>query len=472
MEFLDAYLVTPINNLLWSYVLIYMLIIAGIYFTIRTKFVQFRFIPHMIKLLTESTKTQTHEKSISSFKAYCIGLASRVGTGNISGVAMAIALGGPGAVFWMWIVALLGASSAFIESTLAQIYKVKDGKFFRGGPAYYMRQGLKCKWMSVLFAVLMIASYGFIFNSVQSNAISYAFQKATGTELWITGLITAIATAMVIFGGVRRIAVASEIIVPIMALAYIGVVFYAVITHLPLIPKMIMHIFESAFGIQQAAGGVIGITIKRAMDMGIRRGLFSNEAGMGSAPNAAAAALVSHPVKQGLIQALGVFTDTIVICTATAFIVLLGGIYGSSEWQGVQLTQESLSLLVGRWGDLFIACCIVLFAFTSIIGNYYYGETNVEYLSSNKKTLLIYRSGVILMVFYGAIQQLSVVWNFADLIMGLMAVTNIVAITLLSKIAIDALYDYISQLKEGKNPVFYRNSIRETEFVECWEDKK
>lgn len=447
-----------------------MLIIAGIYFTVKTRFVQFTMFFHMIKLLTESTKTPKGEKSISSFKAYCIGLASRVGTGNISGVAIAIALGGPGAVFWMWVVALLGASSAFVESTLAQIYKIKDGKLFRGGPAYYMKQGLNSKGMGVFFALLMIASYGFVFNSVQSNTIAFAFQKATGTHLYVTGIIVALATALIIFGGVKRIAAVSEIIVPVMAIAYIGLIFYIIVIHFTLLPAMIVKIFSSAFGLEQAVGGVVGIAVKRAMDMGIRRGLFSNEAGMGSAPNAAATATTSHPAKQGLIQALGVFTDTIVICTATAVIVLLAGVYENTTLQGVQLTQESLSILVGGWGDMFLAVCIVLFGFSSIIGNYYYGETNVEYITTNKKVIFIYRIAVVFMVFYGAIQQLLLVWDLADLIMGVMAITNLIAIGIMGKISFDALNDYLSQLKQGKNPVFRRGSIPKTENVECWDE--
>ena len=460
--------IAPVNNFLWSYILVFILVILGVYFTVKTGFVQFRLFPHMFRLLTESTGNRK-EKSISSFQAFCIGTASRVGTGNITGIAIAIVAGGPGAIFWMWCLALLGSATAFIESTLAQIYKVRDGRRYRGGPAYYIQQGLNQKWMAWLFCILIIITFGFVFNAVQANTIAVSFAKAFNLPSWVIGAIITISTGMIIFGGVRRIALATEIMVPVMALAYIFVVLYIMITHFSMIPGVFVLIFKCAFGIKPVVGGVIGVTVKNALQNGIRRGLFSNEAGMGSAPNAAATAEISHPVKQGLIQSLGVFSDTIVICSATAMIILLAGKYNTSSFEGIQLTQESLSYLVGSWGDTFIAVCILLFAFSSIIGNYYYGETNVEFLGKSKKALLIYRLLVLYMVMFGSIQKVALVWDMADFSMGLMALVNLIAIIFLGKYSIAALKDYIKQLKMKKNPIFYQDSLENLNLqVECW----
>ena len=468
MEQIYNIVIAPLNDILWSYILVFILIILGVYFTVKTKFVQFRLFPHMFKLLTESTGHRK-DKSISSFQAFCIGTASRVGTGNLTGIALAIVAGGPGAIFWMWCLALLGAATAFIESTLAQIYKVKDGRRYRGGPAYYIQQGLNKKWMAWLFCVLIIVTFGFVFNAVQANTIAVSFEKAFNIPSWLVGAVITVATGFIIFGGIRRIAVATEIIVPIMAVAYIFVVFYIMIINYQMVPELFSIIIKSAFGIQPLVGGIIGITVKKAMENGIRRGLFSNEAGMGSAPNAAATAEVSHPVKQGLIQALGVFSDTIVICTATAFVVILAGKYNIGDYTGIQLTQDSFSTLVGPWGDTFIAVCILMFAFSSIIGNYYYGQTNIEFMSNNKHTLRLYRLIVLYMVMFGSIQKVELVWNTADFSMGLMALVNLIAIAFLGKIAIAALKDYTKQLKKGKNPIFFQNDLEGIDIsVECW----
>ena len=471
METIINFFVGPVNDFIWTYILMFGLIVLGFYFTYKTKFVQFRMFGHMLKLLTESTgkKNKAGKKKISSFQAFCISTASRVGTGNLTGVALAIVVGGPGAIFWMWVMALFGAASAFVESTIAQIYKVKDGSSYRGGPAYYMQQALNKRWMGILFSILLIGCFGFIWNAVQANTIAASFEKAFGINPGVMGILIAIATAFVIFGGIRRIAVVTEIIVPIMAVAYLLVTGYVIVTNFSLIPSVFKLIISSAFGVKQFAGGAIGIAIKVALDQGIRRGLFSNEAGMGSAPNAAAAAEVSHPVKQGLIQALGVFSDTIIICTATAFIIILAGVYTNTSYEGIQLTQHSLSTLVGSWGDAFIAICILLFAFSSIIGNYYYGETNVEFISEKKRYLLLYRLMVVGMVIFGALQHIAVVWSLADLLMGLMAIVNIIAIIILGDIAFNALVHYKKELKEGKNPVFYNDSIEGIGPVECWE---
>ena len=470
MEFLNEKILL-VNDFIWTYILIAMLIAIGLYFTFRTKFVQFSNIKEMFKLLGEGTSSKDKAKGqVSSFQAFCIGTASRVGAGNLAGVASAIAIGGPGAVFWMWLIALIGSASAFIESTLAQIYKVKDGDNFRGGPAYYMEKGLKQKWMGIAFSVLIIICFGFAFNSVQSNTITAAFNSTFNANKLIIGIILTVLTLIIIFGGVNRIAKISSILVPIMAVAYIVIALFIIIMNFNQIPSLFKTIFENAFGIKQVVGGGIGA----ALLQGIKRGLFSNEAGMGSAPNAAATATVSHPVKQGLIQTLGVFTDTLIICTSTAFIILLSGAPLDGSVKGIELTQMALVSQVGSWGGTFISICILLFAFSSIIGNYYYGETNIQFITENKVVLYGYRILVAAMVLFGSIASMDLVWNIADVFMGLMAILNLIAIVLLSKIAIKALQDYTAQKKAGKDPVFYASSIPELgDEVEEWrEDEK
>ncbi|MGL5988924.1 alanine/glycine:cation symporter family protein [Cetobacterium sp.] len=453
-----------LNNILWSYVLIIMLLFVGMYFTLKTKFVQIRYFFEMIKILGDSVG---QKGGVSSFKAFCISTASRVGTGNLAGVAIAIASGGPGAIFWMWLIAIIGGASSFVESTLAQIYKIKDGKSFRGGPAYYMEMALNKRWMGVAFSILISITFGLIFNSVQSNTISLAFQEAFKMDRLIVGIILSVATAAIIFGGVQRIANFSAVVVPVMATLYIIISMYVVIKNIGMVPEIFRDIVENAFGVRQAVGGGMGATIM----IGVKRGLFSNEAGMGSAPNAAAAAETTHPVKQGFVQTLGVFTDTILICTCTAFMVLISGAHKTEGLTGIQLTQNALSSQVGNWGNIFIAVCILLFAFSSIVGNYYYGETNIEFLTSNKSWLNLYRVGVIGMVMFGSIGELALVWNLADLFMGLMAVLNLIAIFLLGKVAFEALKDYNLQKGNGLDPTFNKNDIDlpYNERVECWD---
>ncbi|WP_438531541.1 alanine/glycine:cation symporter family protein, partial [Cetobacterium sp.] len=431
MEILNS-VVNFLNDILWSYVLIVMLLFVGTYFTLKTKFVQIRYFTQMIKILGDSVG---QKGGVSSFKAFCISTASRVGTGNLAGVAIAIASGGSGAIFWMWLIAIIGGASSFVESTLAQIYKVKDGDAFRGGPAYYMEKALNRKWMGVAFSILISITFGLIFNSVQSNTISLAFHEAFKMDRTVVGIILAVATGVIIFGGVQRIANFSAAVVPVMATLYIIISMYVVVKNIGMVPEIFRDIIENAFGIRQAVGGGIGAAIMT----GVKRGLFSNEAGMGSAPNAAAAAETSHPVKQGFVQTLGVFTDTILICSCTAFMVLISGAHQTEGLTGIQLTQNALSSQVGHWGNIFIAVCILLFAFSSIIGNYYYGETNIEFLTPNKSWLNLYRAGVIAMVMFGSVGELALVWNMADLFMGLMAVLNLIAIFMLGKVAFEAL---------------------------------
>lgn len=465
MEILNS-LVGSMNTFLWSYILIIMLIGLGLYFTIGTKFVQFRYIGEMFRLLGEGARSDK-EGGISSFQAFCISTASRVGTGNLAGVAIAITTGGPGAVFWMWLIALIGSASAFMESVLAQIYKVKDGDTFRGGPAYYMEKALNARWMGITFAVLITVSFGLAFNSVQANTIASSFNATFGIDKGIIAGVLAVVTAIVIFGGLKRIAKISEVIVPVMAGIYILLAVISMVIYFKELPGVFGLIFESAFGLKEAAGGALGAAIMN----GVKRGLFSNEAGMGSAPNAAATADVSHPVKQALIQSLGVFVDTLIICSSTAFIILLSGMYTSTETDGIVLTQEALQTTYGSWAGIFLSIIVLMFAFSSIAGNYYYGQSNIEFIGNNKFFLTAYRIAVVAMVAFGAVASLEFVWSLADLFMGLMAIINLIAVTLLSKIAFAALQDYHKQRASGKDPVFYADSIEGLKNIEAWEYK-
>ncbi|MCI1683303.1 MAG: alanine:cation symporter family protein [Bacteroides sp.] len=460
-------IINCINNVLWTYILIAVLLGCALWFTIKTKFVQFRMISEMIRLLGESAgKNKTGEKHISSFQAFAISIASRVGTGNLAGVATAIAVGGPGAIFWMWIIALFGASSSFVESTLAQLYKIKGKDSYIGGPAYYMRNGLKKAWMGSVFAVLITITFGFAFNSVQSNALCDAFEHAFGFDHALVGFTIMIATLLIIFGGVQRIAKVSSIIVPVMALGYIVLAFIVVLMNITELPSVIKIIISHAFGWREALGGGVGI----ALMQGIKRGLFSNEAGMGSAPNAAATAHVTHPVKQGLIQTLGVFTDTLIICTCTAFIILCSGVPLDGSTNGVQLTQDALTNEIGSAGSIFVAVALFFFAFSSILGNYYYGESNIRYLTPHKYILNIYRVLVGGMVLFGSLTTLETAWGLADITMGLMALCNLIAITLLGKQAFKLLDDYRMQKRAGiKDPIFTKDRLKEIENdLECW----
>lgn len=459
-----------INDLLWTYILLALLLCCALWFSLKTKFVQIRMFGEMVRLLGESAgKPEKGEKHISSFQAFAISIASRVGTGNLAGVATAIAVGGPGAVFWMWLMALLGAASSFVESTLAQLYKTHGKDSYVGGPAYYMRKGLKQPWMGTLFAVLITITFGFAFNSVQSNTICAAFEHAFGWEHTVVGIVITVSTILIIFGGVQRIARVSSILVPVMALGYVLLALFIVVLNITEIPAVIRLIVSHAFGWEQALGGGVGV----ALMQGIKRGLFSNEAGMGSAPNVAATAHVTHPVKQGLIQALGVFTDTLLICTCTAFIILFSGVSINGETNGVQLTQLALTHEIGQWGNVFVAVALFFFAFSSILGNYYYGEANIRYFSRSKWVLVVYRLLVGGMVMFGAVASLEVAWGLADITMGLMALFNLIAISLLGKYAFRLLDDYLAQKRRGiKNPVFCKKQFPEIEAdLECWSEE-
>ena len=468
-------LITAVNDVIWSYVLIVALVGCGLWFTWRTKFVQFRMVGEMLRLLTESAVDSVgdqvkgkEKRHISSFQAFAVSVATRVGTGNLAGVATAIVIGGPGAVFWMWLIALIGSATAFVESTLAQLYKQKHKDSFIGGPAYYIQKGLKCRWMAVLFAILITLQFGLSNNSIQANTICGAMQEAFGwSPIWV-GVALATMALFIVFGGIQRIAKVSSVIVPLMAVGYIILALVIIIMNIHLIPHVFKVIILDAFGFNQIAGGSIGA----AMMNGIKRGLFSNEAGEGSAPNAAATASTTHPVKQGLIQALGVFTDTLMVCSCTAFIILISGLYQVPELNGIALTQSALQSEIGSIGPMFIAVAIFLFAFSSIIGNYYYGEANIRFITQNNKVMTAYRiASAGLMVMFGALASFELVWNIVDLFMAFLTACNLIAIVLLGRYAFRLLDDYRQQKRQGiKEPVFHRSQLPEIEDeLECWE---
>lgn len=460
-------LINQLNDALWGYVIIAALVGCGLWFTVRTRFVQFRMFGEMLRLLTDSSdRPKGHEKHISSFQAFAVSLASRVGTGNLAGVATAIAVGGPGAVFWMWVMALVGSATAFVESTLGQLFKRHHQDSFIGGPAYYIQQGLHSKWMAFLFAVLITVSFGLANNSVQANTICGAMQGAFGFDPVLVGLLLTALTLVIVFGGIQRIARVSSVLVPVMAVGYFVLALVVIFMNLSYIPHVFKVILESAFGLNQAIGGTVGATIMN----GVKRGLFSNEAGEGSAPNAAATAAVSHPVKQGLIQALGVFTDTLLVCSCTAFIILISGLYDHPELNGIVLTQRALQSEVGAWGATFVALAIFLFAYSSMIGNYYYGEANIRFMTSNSKAVTVFRifSGGV-MVMFGALVSLDTVWSIIDLCMALLTACNLVAIILLAKYVFRLLDDYRQQKRQGiKEPTFHRSQLPELD-LECWD---
>ena len=460
MTFNDV--LNKINDVMYTYILIILLIAVGVYFTIRTKGAQFRLFGDGLKSIMEPTeKSKDGEKKVSSFQALMISTASRVGTGNIAGIATAIAAGGPGAVFWMWLMALMGGASAFIESTLAQIYKVKDGGLYRGGPSYYMERALGKRWMGILFSILLIICFAYGFNGLQafnmSSALEYYITDYSNT-VWpmVVGVVLAVLFGLVIWGGTHRIGFISSVIVPIMATIYILIGLITMIMNITELPGVIALILREAFDIEAIMGGFAG----SAVVLGIKRGLFSNEAGMGSAPNASASADVEHPVKQGLVQVISVFIDTILICSSTAFMLLLSGVEGSKGvLDGIPYVQKAISANVGNWGIHFITFSIFAFAFTSLIGNYCYAESNILFIKNNKVLLNIFRVTCLAAVFLGAQADFGMVWNLADVTMGLMAIVNIIAMFMLGKIALKVLKHYEKQKKEGKKPVFYEDEV-------------
>lgn len=458
---------TPMATLM-----VIVLLAAGIWFTFKTKGVQFTMLGEMFRLLfkRDKGKQNKEEKRVSAFAAFMISLASRVGTGNLAGVATAIVIGGPGAIFWMWVMALIGSVNTFIECTLAQLFKVKGKESFLGGPAYYITKGLHKRWFAVIFAVAIIAQFGLTNNMVQANTISSAFTEAFTVSPTVMAVALCVLSLVVVFGGIQRIAKVCSYIVPFMALAYLCIAVWVIITNITAVPHILSLIVRSAFGFEQAAGGVVGMAIL----MGFKRGIFSNEAGEGSAPNAAATADVSHPVKQGLIQTLGVFTDTLLVCSCTAFIIMCSGLYDCGA-NGIELTQLAMTHHIGPAGKYIIAICIFFFAFSSIIGNYYYGECNLMFLCkgsrNSKKVIQIYRIVLGLLIFLGSLMTIDIVWALVDFFMVIMTVVNLIAIFLLGKYAIKLLDDYRSQRKAGKEPEYHSSTILEISAeTECWDD--
>lgn len=466
-------IVSSVSGVLSDYVLVIVLLAVAVYFTIRTRGVQFRMIPEMVRLLVKSGKRDNDKRkydepahgSISSFQAFALSIASRVGTGNLAGVAIAIVLGGPGAVFWMWVIALLGSVSAFVESTLAQLFKVKRNDAFMGGPAYYIQKGLHQRWWAVTFAILITLTFAFAFSSVQSNTIADAFESCYGFPKDWMAIILTVVTLVIIWGGVQRISKFSEVVVPIMAVGYILLAIVVICMNITRIPEIFALIVTNAFGFDQALGGGMGM----AVIMGVKRGLFSNEAGEGSTPNAAATASVSHPVKQGLIQALGVYTDTLLVCSATAFIILCSGLYIEGH-DGIVLTQRALDAeLGGNIGSVFVSVAILFFAYTSIVANYYYGEANLRFIYDRDWFINVYRLLVGGVVYLGSVTSLDLVWGFADITMALMTLCNLVAIVMLGKYAFILLADYRTQMKRGHDPIYRSSTIPEIESeTECW----
>lgn len=467
-----------LNDIMWTYIIITMLVGCALYFTVKLKAAQFLMMGEMWRLLTHSGKvTQSEQregqktKPISSFQAFAVSLSSRVGTGNLAGVASAIFVGGPGAVFWMWIMALLGASTAFMEATLAQLYKrrnTQEGTFY-GGPAYYMEYGLGRRWMGIIFAVLITITFGMANQIMQSNTLCDSLGDAFGLDNLTMGIILTVMTLAVIFGGIHRISRFCSICVPFMAIGYLLLALVIIILNISAIPGILKLIVESAFGINQVAGGMVGAAIMQ----GVRRGLFSNEAGEGSAPNAAAIADISHPVKQGLLQALGVFTDTLVICTCTAAIILVAGLYRGTT-DGILLTTESIEQEIGPIGKWFLTVAIFLFVFSTIIANYFYGEANVRFICKDDRSrrlwILIFRIVTGFMVLAGGILSLQTAWSIIDICMAFMVICNLIAVVELSPRAFKLFEDYMEQRRRGLDPEFHKESLpaKDSEGIEGW----
>ena len=475
--------INDINSVLWTYIIIVALIGSGIVYTLRTKFVQIRMLGEMFRLIIGSAGAKTVGKEISAFQAFCVSTASRVGVGNIAGVAIAIVTGGPGAVFWMWVIAFIGCATGFVESTLAQIYKLPKGDgAFHGGPAYYMKNALHMPGLAKWFAILISVTFAWIYCSVQSNTIVGAVETAFGIDHAVTALVVSILTALVIFGGVTRIAKFTEMIVPSMAGLYLLSALIIVVMNIDQVPAMFMLIVHDAFSPQAAVGGGFATVFMT----GVRRGLFSNEAGEGSVPNAAATAGGKHPVRQGAIQAAGVIFDTLIVCSATAFCILLTGQYSiGGELTGVALVQTSLSSVFGYYAPHVLAVIVFLFAFSSIVGNYFYAEVNMAFFSGDesgilpsviaRNTMNIFRVGVVGMVLIGSFAELGFIWDLADLFMGFLCITNLYAVARLCKYSLIALDDYVAQKARGiDEPVFDPKIMPNLDGIHAWgvDDKK
>lgn len=461
--------VSAVSGAMYSYILIILLVIAGLYFTIRTRFAPFRLFGAQIKAVMEKP---SDGKSVSSFQALMVSTASRVGTGNIVGVSTALCLGGFGSVFWMWVIAIIGSASAFIESTLAQIYKRRGPEGSYGGPAYYIETALKCRPLAVVFSVFLILTYGFGFNmlasyNLQSTFETYSFYNAETTP-WIIGLIVSVAVFYCLIGGGSRVIKATSFLVPAMGVAYILVSLLIIVLNIPSLPSVFARIFTEAFDIQAIFGGFGGSCVM----YGIKRGLFSNEAGVGSAPNASASAEVSHPAKQGLVQVLSVFIDTILVCSATAFMCMCSGVEPSEKLSGAPYVQAALSETLGSFGPIFITVAMILFAFTTLLGNLFYVDKCLIHIygkQPSKKFMLGYRIVASLVILLGAGMSAGLLWDIADVLMGGMTLINIPVIVILGKYSLRALKDYEKQRKEGKEPVFHAKDIGLPHNVDYWE---
>ncbi|CDM38702.1 alanine/glycine:cation symporter family protein [Ectopseudomonas oleovorans] len=440
-----------LNDLIWSKLLIVMLIGLGLYFTVASRFVQFRYFSSMFRIFSEAFKRQPGQ--LSSFQALMLSVAGRVGAGNIAGVSVAIMLGGPGAIFWMWVVALVGMATSYFECSLAQLYKRRepDGTY-RGGPAFYIQHGLGQRWLGVVVSILLLVTFGFGFNAVQSFTVASSLHDTFGLPTIVSGLILTGVIGVIIFGGIKRIASMADVLVPIMAFSYIGMALVVIGMNFGEVPATFAMIFKAAFGLEPAFAGGIGAAIM----MGVKRGLFSNEAGLGSAPNVAAVAEVKHPAAQGIVQSLSVFIDTLLVCTSTALIILLSGVYQpGSEMAGVVLTQTALAAEVGEWGRVFVSIALLLFVFTTLIYNYYLGENALGFFSQKRGPVMIYRVLVVALVLWGSVQDLGTVFAFADVTMGLLAICNLIALALLFKVGLRLMRDYDAQIKAGvESPVF------------------
>jgi len=458
-----AQMVDALNGIIWSPALIYLCLGIGLYFSLKTRFLQVRHIKAMVMLLFGG---KSSSEGITSFQAFALAVAGRVGTGNIAGVATAIAMGGPGAVFWMWMIAFLGAGSAYVESVLAQVYKVEIDGEYRGGPSYYIERGMGVKWYAILFAVATIVGMGFFLPGVQSNAIGASINNAFGVSPVITGIFVCVLLGLIIFGGVKRLGRVAEMIVPFMAIAYIIVSVIVILVNITKLPDVLSLIFSSAFGVNQAFGGIIG----SAISWGVKRGVYSNEAGQGTGPMAAAAAEVSHPAKQGLVQAFSVYFDTWFVCSATAFMVIITGSYNVHlgdgfivEYlpgidKGPAFTQHAVDTLLPGFGSAFVAIALFFFAFTTLMAYYYYAETSIAYLFKKGPTrhtaINVIRVVLLVSVFYGTVRTASLAWGLGDIGVGLMAWLNLIAIVIMRKTAFLTLTDYEEQLAQGKDPVF------------------
>lgn len=460
-----------LNDWLYTYILVILLIAAGVYFTVRSGFVQFRMFAESIRVVGE----KPHEAgTVSSFQALMVSTASRVGTGNIIGISTAICCGGYGAVFWMWVIAIIGGASAFVESTLAQIYKRRNPKTGEsyGGPSYYIEAALHSRVLAVIFAVTLILTYAGGFNmlaayNLQSTFSGYSFYDPATTP-WVIGAVLAAVVGYCVMGGGKRIIRFTSTLVPFMGGLYVLVAVVMVVLNWRMVPQVLGSIFAGAFDFQAIFGGFTG----SAMMYGIKRGLFSNEAGVGSAPNAAASADVSHPVKQGLVQMLSVFIDTLLICSATAFMLLCSGVAPEASLQGAPYVQMALQAQFGAAGPIFITAAMVLFAFTTLIGNLYYVDNCLNYIVGKipaKEFMVLFRIDAVVLIFIGAGMEINMVWNLADVLMGVMALINLPVIVILAKPALAALRDYTRQRKEGKNPVFRAADVGLAGKTECWE---